>query len=160
MKIFLLFISLLFINCGGQSYPEEQELFLDKINSISDKYMDVTDENSYARNLTIKEMRSFLKQYENVPINNWMGNIKEVYPGMIEVETKDGTLFTLYTQKVDDTSDLKMLDEVIDSNILINLKEGTLISFSGTLDYESSLTTSGMMSDPEFRVTFNKLIIP
>ena len=33
-------------------------------------------------------MRSFLKQYENVPINNWMGNIKEVFPGMIEVENK------------------------------------------------------------------------
>jgi hypothetical protein len=89
-----------------------------------------------------------------------MGNIKEVYPGMIEVETKDGTLFTLHTKKVDDTSTLKMLDEVIDSNILINLKEGTLISFSGILEYESSLTTSGMMSDPEFRVTFNKLTIP
>ena len=60
MKIFLLFISLLFINCGGQSYPEEQELFLDKINSISDKYMDVSDEKFILQgNLTIKENEKF-----------------------------------------------------------------------------------------------------
>ena len=158
MKRILLLSYLLLVSCG-QSYPEEQEFFLDKINLISDKYMDVTFDNSYVRELTIKEMRSFLKQYENVPINNWIGNIKDVYPGIIEVETKDGTLFTLWTSSPESTEPSKMLDEVIDSNTLINLKEGTLVSFSGILNGESSVTTSGMMSEPEFRVTFNKLII-
>ena len=158
-KLLLLLICSLLSNCG-QSYPEEQQLFLDKINLISDKYMDVSSENSYARNLTVKDMRSYLKRFENVPINNWMGNIKKVSPGFIEVETKDGTLFTLNTKLLLDSSDIIYLDEVIDSNILINLNKGTLISFSGILERESSMTTSGMMSDPEFTVKFDKIIIP
>ena len=50
-KLLLLLICSLLSNCG-QSYPEEQQLFLDKINLISDKYMDVSSENSFYSSLT------------------------------------------------------------------------------------------------------------
>ena len=151
-KLLFLLICPLLINCG-QSYPEKQQLFLDKINLISDKYMDVLD-NQLAKDLTIEDMRSYLKQFENATINNWMANIETISTYSMEVETKDGTYFKLITE-----DGVKLVD-LIDRNILLNLNEGDLISFSGILLGENSLTTSGMMSDPEFKVRLQKLTIP
>jgi len=152
-KLLLLLICPLLINCG-QSYPEKQQLFLDKINLISDKYMEVYDSNELAKDITIKDMKSYLKKFENVTINNWMGNIESIGVSVMDVETEDGTYFQLFAE------DGLVLADLIDRNVLLNLKEGQLVSFSGLLLKEQSLTTGGMMRDPEFKVILQKLTIP
>lgn len=127
------------------NYPNEQKEFISKIKEFQ-KYYDASDGNDVAQDNTCSALDSYIK---NKSCSNWEGIVEEVNSGILGskwiVLDVGGLSFKIWPESEEKWTQ-------IGNNILIKLKKGNHILFSGTITGEMSLTCSGKMSEPEIQV--------
>lgn len=125
-------------------YPKDQQIFINEIEDISDRWSDAQGTNRLAEEDLIKEMDAYLSNVKNKSVKNWVGRLDDIFPEKLYLNTYHGSKFILRVKGEQN------LYSVIDRETLSKLEGGEILTFSGILVGEGSITTSGKMGDPEF----------
>ena len=139
-KTLLIVLPLLFTSCSTE-IPSEQQSFIDEWDRIKKDYNNASTTDSKQR---YKDAGYDSLKKNKSKINNWYGKVIDIKSENRTVVKHEGIKYIL-----------KPMGEHTPS--ITKVKKGDKILFSGILDGESSITTSGGINASEMIVIINKL---
>ncbi|EGU0147664.1 hypothetical protein JFQ72_001824 [Vibrio parahaemolyticus] len=141
---FALGLIVILAGCGGDfSVPDSQQNFTDKVSQLESKLDKArSDKNQIVTKEVEEEIKDFLKNTDR-DASMWFGNVRSVG------EQKEYKTISLRYKTQD--YELIILDPKL-SSALREIKRDDGLYFSGSLGKEKSLTLSGGITNPEFRL--------
>ena len=125
-------------------HPKYQQIFINEIKDIRNRWSDAAGTNRLAEEDLIKEMDAYLSNVKNKSVKNWTGRLTDIFPDRLYLNTHIGSKLTIRVKGEQN------LYSVVDRETLSKLEGGEILTFSGILEGEGSISTSGKMGNPEF----------
>ena len=114
-------------------HPKYQQIFINEIKDIRNRWSDAAGTNWLAEEDLIKEMDAYLSNVKNKSVKNWTGRLTDIFPDRLYLNTHISSKFTLRVKGEQN------LYSVIDRETLSKLEGGEILNFSGILVGEGSI---------------------